>query len=117
MQAERLHQQYKDRLAEIQTNISSLKDKLEKQEEEILSAIGDAEESGERIDTERSRKNIMTEIKTLKRHIAEDQPSLEEQEAVVQRYTTAMEEYQKLLTTVKTTKKTLQVSPWNRGDD
>ena len=69
------------------------------------------------MDTERSRKSINSEIKMLRRHIAEDQPSLEEQEVVVKQYATKMEEYQKMLTTVKTTKKTLLVCPWDRGDN
>ncbi len=54
-----------------------------------------AEEGSERVDTDKSRRDIGSEIRQLKQHISQDQPSLEEQEEVQKAYTDAMDKYVK----------------------
>ncbi len=83
------------RIAEINATIASLEESLLKRQEELQEAVTAAEEGSERVETDKSRRDIGSEIRQLKQHISKDQPSLEEQEEVQKAYTDAMDKYQK----------------------
>ena len=108
-QADRRLKTCREKLEEINKTITQLEDKLEQQREAVRVAVATAEEGCERIETDKSRKDIKTEITSLKRRISEDQPSIEEQEEVRKKYTTAMEDYQRQMTLHKRMKKTIRV--------
>ncbi len=95
-QAEKRLKTCEGRIAEIN---ASLEENLLKRQEELQEAVTAAEEGSERVETDKSCRDITSEIRLLKRHISKDQPSLEEQEKMQKAYTDAMEKYEKHLDT------------------
>ena len=109
-QAEKRLKTCEGRIAEINAQIASLEENLLKRQEELQEAVTTAEEGSERVETDKSRRDISSEIRLLKQHISKDQPSLEEQEKMQKTYTDAMEKYEKHLIIHKKLKKTLRVN-------
>ena len=63
----------------------------------------------ERINTTRKSKMVESEIKKMKKFIEDRQPRLEEQDAIRQQYTEAMERWKEAMTKIKQQRTALRV--------
>lgn len=80
-----------------------------KQKDRVVAAILAAEEVCPRVETERTRQSISSEMEKLKRMIERECPQVEEQERVTSEYLAAMDQYEKTQTLIQNQTDALKV--------
>ncbi len=100
---------FQDRIDSIQTGIAELEARVASQKAAAERAIRQAEEVCPRIETDRSRQSIRSEIDKLMQRISEELPEKEEQERIDKEYVEAMERYQKTEKAIRNEQEALQV--------
>ena len=89
---------YEDRVTSVERDIAELQAKADEYRKAALEATENA--AGERIQTNRSSKNIESEIAKLRRRIAEEEPNVGQHEEIQRLYVEAMEEYVRAQTNI-----------------
>lgn len=101
---------YQDRISQYQANVLELESKVGEQKERVEAAARAAEEVCARVETDRSRKSIQSEIDKLRKRIDEELPQQAEQDKITEQYMEAMQRYERTSDAIRNEQTALKVT-------